>query len=344
MPGTIASYAYLHARVSAMARRLLDGPTLHRLIQLPSGQEGDWFVQTELTGFRREEGGDIRASLEQRMISLLLADFVVLVRALSGAPRDFLIYWAHRFELSNLKAIMRGKLAGQTPATIRDQLVNMGPFASLPTDDLLRTEDIAELLRRLEGTPYSDIARQARIIYEERHDVFALDAAVDRRYYAGLAKRARTVERHEDGDLRRLMGSIIDRTNLLWLLRYRFAYALAPAEAYYLLIPAGYRLSGRDLLALSQLGSLEEVLQNLPEPFRHLLASAHNTTDVSVVLEQEMARTAQSVLGHAAFSLARVFAYLVLRETDLRQVRGIIRGRHLKLSPDLIRRAVGTAA
>lgn len=344
MPGTVARYAYLHARVSAMARRLLDESLLRRLIDVPAGQEGEWFMQTDLTGFRREEGGDVRASLEQRMITLLLADFVVLVRALSGAPREFLIYWAHRFELSNLKVIMRGKMAGQTPATVRDQLVDMGPFASLPTDDLLRTEDVAELLRRLEGTPYSDIARQARIIYEERHDVFALDAAVDRRYYAGLAKRARAVERDEDGDLRRLMGIIIDRTNLLWLLRYRFAYALAPAEAYYLLIPTGYRLSGRDLLALSQLGSFEEVLQHLAEPFQSLLASARNTTDVAVILDQEMARTAHEVLRHAAFSLARVFAYLVLREKDLRQVRGVIRGRHLKMSPGLIRRAAGVAA
>jgi V/A-type H+-transporting ATPase subunit C len=140
------------------------------------------------------------------------------------------------------------------------------------------------------------------------------------------------------------MASIIDRTNLLWLLRYRFAYALPPAETYYLLIPTGYRLTGRDLLALSQLPTFEEVLQNLPEPFRRLLAPARNTTDVAVILEQEMARTAHSALRHAAFSLARVFAYLVLRETDLRRVRGILRGRHLQLSPDLIRRAVGVAA
>lgn len=344
MPRNVARYAYLHARVSAMAKRLLDEPMLQQLIQIPQGQEGEWFVRADLTGFRREEGGDVRASLEQRMISLLLADFVVLVRALSGAPRDFLIYWAYRFELSNLKAIMRGKMAGQTPATVRDELIDMGPFASLPTESLLRTEDMAELLRRLEGTPYSDIARQARIIYEERHDMFALDAAVDRRYYAGLAKRTRGVARGQDDDLRRIIGSIIDRTNLLWLLRYRFAYSLPPAETYYLLIPAGHRLTGRDLLTLSQLGTFEEVLRQLPQPYRTLLASARNTTDIAVVLEREMARTARSVLRHAAFSLARVFAYLVLRETDLRRVRGIIRGRHLKLSPALIGQAVGTAA
>ena len=35
---------------------------------------------------------------------------------------------------------------------------------------------------------------------------------------------------------------MVDRVNLVWLLRYRFAYNLSPAQAYYLLIPASHRL------------------------------------------------------------------------------------------------------
>ena len=41
------------------------------------------------------------------------------------------------------------------------------------------------------------------------------------------------------------MESVIDGTNLIWLLRYRFVYQLPAAETYYLLIPASYRLSSQ---------------------------------------------------------------------------------------------------
>ena len=40
-----------------------------------------------------------------------------------------------------------------------------------------------EQLRRLEGTPYADMARHAREVYEERHSLFDLEAVLDSRYY-----------------------------------------------------------------------------------------------------------------------------------------------------------------
>jgi V/A-type H+/Na+-transporting ATPase subunit C len=138
-----------------------------------------------------------------------------------------------------------------------------------------------------------------------------------------------------------LVGGIIDRFNLVWLLRYRFAYRLSPAEAYYLLIPASHRLDGRKLLALSQLGSFEEVIEHLPPPYAAWLAGARTASDVASVLDREGWRQAQSELRHGLFNLARVFAYLVLRDRDLRQLRAVIKGKRMRMSTGLIREAVG---
>lgn len=341
--GAAAQYAYLHGRVSLFGTRLLRAGQLDRLIELPPEQE-DEIYQT--AGFASPPGADTEpsGSLEQRLIALLLADFVILARPLIGRARDFLVYWAYRFELSNLKAILRGKLSGQAAAVIRAQLVDMGPYARLPIDELLRAEDVAELLRRLDGTPYADIARQARRVYEEQHELFALDAAIDRQYFAGLAKRAHEAESDASGALRSLVGNMIDRLNLLWLLRYRFAYGLSSSEAYYLLIPATHRLDGRRLLALAQLNSVEEMVARLPAPWDQQLAGATSAVEVMHRLERESWRLAETVLNRSVFNLARVFAYLILRERDLRQLRAVIRGRHLRLPVDTIREAVSHVA
>ena len=341
--GQAPRYAYLDTRVSVMANRILTDDRLQELVDLVPGQEGDIFHAAALTGLRLDEPSEPPSSLEQRLITLLMADFVIFVRALTGAAREFLLYWAYRFELSNLKAILRGKMTEQNVEAIRDQLVDMGPFAQLPVDDLLRTDDVAEMLRRLERTPFSNIARQARRIYEQNHDLFALDAAVDRRYFAGLSKRAEAAEPDRAHPLRGLVGDIIDRYNLVWLLRYRFSYRLSPAEAYYLLIPASYRLGSRQLLALSRLGSLEEVVRNLPSPFARWLAGAHTASDVAQILDREGWRQAQSTLRRRV-SLARVFAYLVLRDRDLRRLRAVIKGKRLRMQPELIREAASLAA
>ncbi|MHB8622663.1 MAG: V-type ATPase subunit [Sulfuricaulis sp.] len=337
----IARQAYLHSRVSVMAGRLLSDESMYSLIESPLEQGSQIFQTAGVIGLHAEQPSEPPFSLEQQLVAVLLADFVILVRPLSGAARKFFIYWAYRFELSNLKTILRGKIAGQLSNAIQDQLVNMGPFATLPIEELLRTEDVAEMLRLLERTPFAEIAREARRIYEEHHELFSLDAAVDRRYYASLNKQAQEIKGYEGRLLQSLIGSIIDRSNLMWLLRYRFAYGLPPAEAYYLLIPAGERLKGHHLLALSQLNSFKDVIEQLPAPFADLLAGASSPSEVTQILERETWHISEKILKRTSFNLARAFAYLILREKDLRQLRAIIKGRRAEIHSEIIREAAG---
>lgn len=339
MARATANYAYLHVRVSVLAAQLLPAGRLEELINASPERESALLQNAGLAP-HGESLPDDATLLEQRLIDALVADFTVLARALSGAPRELLVYWARRFELSNLKAIIRGKMTEQPAEKIRGQLLDIGGFATLPLDDLLRTDDVAELLRRLEVTPYADIARQARRIYEEQQGLFALDAAMDRRYLSGLRKHVTALAANEQRLLRRLVGAILDRFNLVWLLRYRFAYNLPAAEAYYLLIPGGYRLRGAELQALAQLGSFEEVLANLPEPLAHELEQASCITTVDRLLEAQIGAIAEYILRRTAFNLARAFAYLVLRERDLLQLHAVLKGKRLHMNPETIRLAL----
>jgi V/A-type H+/Na+-transporting ATPase subunit C len=336
-----AQYAYLHARVSLLAGRLIDPKQIEALIDQPATpvpvpQDGR---PADVTGGAAalQYAGD----LDQNNVTILLRELAVLIRPLSGAARDLLGYWAHRFELSNLKVIIRGTMAGQPRQAIEKKLLDMGGFTRLPTAELLQSDSPAELLRRLEKTPYADIARQARRMRERGDAMFALDAAIDRRYFAGLSRRGSEIGNRPGQILRAVIGSIIDRVNLVWLLRYRFAYNLPPAQAYYLLIPASQRLNSQQLQQLAQSATFEDAVANLPPPYDRLLEGVRNTTEVTLRLEYETWRIAESALRHSSFNSARALAYMVLRERDLRRLRAIVRGRTLQAPPDLIRSALG---
>ncbi len=335
----VASHAYLHTRVSMFAERLLDLSKLQELIDQPADPRlaTESAADTDSGGVARQYAGD----LDQSNVTILLRELALLIRPLSGSSRDLLGYWAHRFELSNLKVIIRGKMAGQPQKIIEDQLLDMGSFTRLPTAELLQSDSPAELMRRLEHTPYADIARQARHLLDQGEALFALDAAIDRRYYAGLARRGNEIGDTSGQLLRTIIGSIIDRVNLVWLLRYRFAYNLPPAQAYYLLIPASQRLGAAQLQQLAQRASFEDAIGNLPRPYDKLLEGTHNNTEVTLRLEFETWRIANNALLHSSFNVARALAYMVLRERDLRRLRAIIRGRRLRAAPDLIRSALG---
>ena len=226
--------AYPNARVTLMTRKLLPQGAIAAALDKSLQENAPLFAQTEAQLLLPDDAERQLRSIEQRRLSLLLNDVLILSRGLFGPARDFLLYWTQIFELMNLKAILRGRIAGGDP--VRERLLDMGPFARLPVDALLRADSETEMIRILDGTPFANIAWQARHVVEQRHDFFYLDTAFDRLVYNGLAWRAARVPTQDRRSLERLMSCVIDGTNLAWLLRYRFFYELPPAEVYYLLI------------------------------------------------------------------------------------------------------------
>ncbi len=338
--GKASRYAYLHARVSVLTERLLPVGALDRLIDCAPEHEAELLSGRGIVFVDPEDTRD-PARLEHRLISVLLSDAGILDTGMTGSGRSLLLYWVRRFELGNLKTVIRGKILGLPVATVQEQMVELGSFASVDTDELLRTDDVAELLRLLEKTPYADIARHARLTYEQNRDLFTLDAAIDRRYFAGLHQLVNITDIEDLGTVRRLAGGMIDGINLVWLLRFRFSYGLAPAEAYYLLCPGGHALTRQRLQDLAQLASLQEVVAHLPPSLAALTEGAETSSDVEHAVEHQMRALARAILDRTAFALARTYAYLYLREKDLLHIHAVIKGKRLRLDPALIRYGVG---
>ena len=61
-------------------------------------------------------------------------------------------------------------------------------------------------------------------------------------------------------------------------------------------------------------------------------------------MEHSAAKSAEKVLRSNAPAIARAFAYLILRERDLRGVRAILRGLNLGLPEAMIEHTVGPLA
>lgn len=334
--------AYLNTRVSLFSGRLWQAGDYDALMRVAEADIGDALNRRGLPQLARGFDSRDPLSLEQRIIAEVLDETRVLLRPLHGAERAFLIYWTERFEVTNLKTLLRGKMTGERPAALLARLTPMGAFGRLDTQALAHAEDVTELLRRLEAGPYAGIVRQARRAFEDSRDPFILDAALDRHYYEGLVRRAQPLEDALGPPMRKLMGALIDRINLVWLLRYRFNYNLPPAQVYFLLVASRYALPSTMLRELAALGSFEAVLAALPAPLRARLADAADIPALFARMDGSAAELAGRILHAGAPPLARAFAYLLVRERDLRAVRAILRGRHLGLPSGDIRLAIAS--
>ncbi len=332
--------AYLNARVSLFSGRLWQPQDFQAVLRASDTEMGEVLAERGLAQLAVGYMGQDQLSLEQRIIAQLLDETWILLRPLTGAGRAFLLYWTERFEVTNVKTLLRGKMIGERPAALLTRLTPMGPFGRLDVQDLAHVEDVTELLRRLESGPYASIVRQARQAFEDGNDPFLLDAALDRGYYEGLSHRALALEQEAGAAFRRLMGPLVDCINLVWLLRYRFNYNLPPAQVYYLLVASHYSLPSARLKELAAMDNLEAVLAALPDPMSKVLEGSRDIPEVHSRMDRQAAEQADKVLHSGAAPIARAFAYIILRERDLRAVRAILRGRHLKLPMAAIEQAV----
>jgi V/A-type H+-transporting ATPase subunit C len=336
--------AYLDTRVSLYAAgRLWRDDALDALIGMPDEGVADTLARRGLPQLAAGPAPQDSRSLEQRIIAQILDETRVLIRPLAGDARNFLTFWTARFEMSNVKTLLRSKMTGERPAAVLARLTPMGTFGQLDNQDLAHAEDVGELLRRLEAGPYAGIVRHARRAFEQTRDPFNLDAALDHGYYEGLTLRARALEDTVGAPFRSLMANLIDRINLVWLLRYRFNYQLPPAQVYYLLVGSRYSLTSSRLQELAAADSLDAVLAALPAAWQTQLSGVTGIPGVFARMERAAAAQAQRVLRSRAPGIARAFAYLILRERDLRAVRAVLRGRHLGLTDDDIRQALQRA-
>jgi V/A-type H+-transporting ATPase subunit C len=281
-------------------------------------------------------------AVENQLIDHALADFQLLYRPFSATRRSLLNHAIHWYELANLKALIRGKFSAEKNELIRRELIDLGQFAILPLETLLQADEPNEMLRLLEETPYSSIVRQARSIYQkEGQNLFALDAAIDRQYFAVMMQRIRFLPEHDQSELLKVHGVLMDRLNLLWLVRYRFSYGLSAAKSYYLLSTTGRRLHADQLMMLARLNSLQEVIDHLPEPLSGLLHDAGSLTAVENLLEHYTMSAAFSGLKSSSSIITRVFSYILLRESEIRWLQAVIKGKLLGLDDKLIRKAIG---
>ncbi len=342
----VAHYAYLQTLVAIFSKRLLSDLQISSLIKQPlkeilpklnnNGLE-NIIIKLSESHFRPLPAGN----MDNLFLSILLDDAQSIIRSLSGREREFFIYWIRRFELQNIKTILRGKSLQRPKEQILAELTPLNQFSVLPVDDLLNADNITDILHQLKKTPFASIAYYGSKNFEEKRDVFTVETAINHQYFTVLNDKLKDLSNEDQSLLMPLLGRIIDLTNLIWLLRYRLKYNLSPSHTYFLLVSGGLYLTPKFLIQLSQIKNLQQLHDLLPGKIDILLKETDSIHQIELSLEKDIIKTAVNMLKTKPFTLAHAFTYLILREKQLSQLHTLFKGKLLDLSDAEIAFAVG---
>jgi len=188
IPYESGNYPYVTARVKAKKAGLYPADVYPRLLQMEIPQIARLLGE----GPYREEvvalGAKVRGvDLVERATSGNLAKVFTHVIAMSeGRLRAMVATYLDRWDVANIKTILRGKLYGATAADILEDVVAAGSLGAKFLQSLVEMETVGEVFSALEGTIYKEARAQMGEPFDLAKGLAAYEDALSHVYYRHL--------------------------------------------------------------------------------------------------------------------------------------------------------------
>ena len=149
---------------------------------------------------------------------------------LQGGPRALVEWFWRRFEVNNLKTILRAVHHQTPPSQVQAAIIPLGPRAMAPWPSLVAASSIPALVEELSGTWYGRVLRHALDQSTRQQSIFPLEVALDLAYYGELLAHVDRLHGTDHADAAMFLGAWVDSQNLLWAYRFRLNADLSPEE------------------------------------------------------------------------------------------------------------------
>ncbi|HIH03604.1 MAG TPA: V-type ATPase subunit [Methanoregulaceae archaeon] len=336
---------YINSRVRGMYRSLLGPEEFRAFLQKPDLEA--MIADLQKTPYRSAlELSCVRRSgvtcLEEALRIHLVRTYSKIVKMFgdNDAVRYVRIV-VNRWDVHNLKAILRGKNIHSPPEKIRECLVPAGTLDEATLIELLNQQDVRDVIDLL-ATWGVDYARAFTPHIEEwsrSRELLVMEHALDQ-YYFEYARRTVEGKKPEAIALRRLVGTEIDVTNLKTVITF-IRDGVGPEDGGRFLLEGGADLPRELLRSMIEDGTLPTALGRLEgTPYAFLLRICDETpvcgpqSLLMKELDRHLVRTGAALYRSDPLSVSVVVGYLYLFLVEVTNLRIIARCRDAGLSDE----------
>jgi V/A-type H+-transporting ATPase subunit C len=224
---------YLAARLHGRRSRLAEAERLEGLCRLSNLPELGRAVypETEFQG---------TADFQRRLAQDPVWELNGFLKHLEGAGADLLAWMLARFQMENIKVLLRA-LMHRTPLEPPEEyLLSLPHGLALDVQALVAADSLEIFTERLPAGDLRKSLREALGIYRDQPRPFFLEGALDRGYFRELLARAERLSGEDLELIQPIMLQEVDAFHLMLVVRGKFNYGLTPE----LLLPLHVRQSG----------------------------------------------------------------------------------------------------
>ena len=338
------AYASVHARVRAMYATMLDAASWQRLCEAATLSALLQVLKGTVYGPYLEAVGDQNLTSRRAVYQLRrhLADaFSSVIHAVPGGARPLVTQLYRLYEVDNLKALLRGVTSGASWDQIRYVLFPLGAFTVLPAQEMAEASDVPSAIERLRGTPYYGTLAHAMERYHAERSLFPLEVALDLDYWREMWHDIHGLAPRDRAQAKRLVGSLIDTSNLMWAIRYRVYHHLAEEEIINYTLPFGYRVQDRDIRAIAAGAEIapivNQIYPELHESALQLDEPHSGLPELERHLQQRVAKACRTAFVGYPFHIGIPLAYLLLTALEVQDLTVLVEAKALGLSAERYR-------
>jgi V/A-type H+-transporting ATPase subunit C len=353
MPGGgVSTYAAIQAKVRVMYSNLLTHQELIGLYEAPDFNA--LISQLKNTGYgpylNRVKDRDLTPRRAAFQIKTRLAEaYLSLIRSVPLNIRPLLSQFYRSFEVDNLKAVLRGIVNGASWDRVRFFLFPYGSNTVLPAQAMVESGSIAAAVELMRGTLYYDTLSFGMKRYVAEQNLFTLEVALDINYWRDLWKFVNLLSNEDKTQSKRILGSLVDITNLMWAIRYRLYHHLSEEELINYTLSFGYRVKDEDIRAIAAGADIAKIVERIYPGLANVeeLVQAPYTGLPTLELElqrYEMEQCKAAFIGNP-FQIGIPLAYLVLSKMEIQDLIVLLEAKSSEIPPENIQQyllAAGT--
>jgi V/A-type H+-transporting ATPase subunit C len=336
--GGVSEYAAIHSRVRIMYAGLLTPQTASNLRDADDLPALIAILKNTAYGPYLKDVDDKEITPKQAVhkIKNRIADvYLTIVHSAPVNARPLVIQLYRHFEINNLKAVLRGIVTGSSWEEVQDVLFPLGSLGVLPAQQMLESGSIESAVAQLTQTPYYETLIHAMKRYSGEQSLFPLEVALDLAYWQKLWSSASQIPGVDRMQALRVIGPLIDMTNLMWAIRYRVYYHLSEEEIINYTLPISYRVHDEDIRSIAAGGDIVRILDRIYPGLSNVEALLQEPTSglpkLELQIQQRIGQQLQTVFVGYPFHIGLSLALAALSELELQDLTVLIEAKSAQM-------------
>ena len=326
----ISEYAYVYARIRARMGDILSEGRLRALIDAENKDDLlalliDSPYKGKLTRLTSKDLKNIESALKEELID----QYLMVIRSTKGEIRDIFVEILRKFEVKNLKTIIRAK----TVATVSGESPLFFPVESFfgrKLSNLMEAESIEGVVKLLED-PYKEALEDVFPEYEKSKKVLILENALNNEIFGAIWERTEGLRAEDREIVRRIIGTEFDMANIMTLLRCK-SERIEEKEIRSFLSPYAYAFDFDSAKAKAAMSAetVDSAIRSLPSPYKEELEKAipsyqegRQLLTFEYALTKFLLKTIKNTLKTYPINIGTIIGFLYLKEMEIKNLSAI---------------------